>query len=91
MGSLALSVGASLVLGFGGLHLLYAVLPLLVVVNYFAIHLLKYVVPPKIEIAVPLMPLRELVREMMGPTELNLRDKKRPLARDRDAKENSDS
>jgi hypothetical protein len=90
VGSLALSVVASLVLGFRGFHLLYAVLLLLVVIDYLAIHLLKYVVPPKIEIAVPRTPLRQLVREMMGPTELNLRDKKRPLARDRDTRKNSD-
>ena len=91
MGSLALSVVASLVLGFRGLHLLYAVLLLLVVIDYFAIHLLKYAVPPKIGIAVPQLPLRELVREMMGPTELNLKDKKRPQARDHDTSESSDS
>jgi predicted RNA-binding Zn-ribbon protein involved in translation (DUF1610 family) len=85
VGSLALSVGASLALGFRGLHLFYAVLLLLVVIGYFAIHLLKYVLPPKIGIAVPLIPLRHLVREIMGPTELNLTDKKRPQGRDHDA------
>jgi hypothetical protein len=89
-GSLALSVIACLVLGFRGLHLLYAVLLLSVVIIYLAIHLLKYAVPPKIGIAVPLIPLRQLVREILGPTELNLRDKKRPLARDRDTGENPD-
>jgi hypothetical protein len=78
VGSLALSVGASLVLGFRGLHLLYAVLVLMVVIDYLAIHLLKYAVPPQVAIAVPPTPLRQLVREIMGPTGLNLKDKKRP-------------
>ena len=86
MGSLALSVVASLVLGFRGFHLLYAVLVLLVVIDYLAIHLLKYAVPPKIEIGVPPTPLREVVRKIMGSSELNLRDKKRPQARDQDAR-----
>lgn len=85
VGSLALSVVASLVLGFSGFHLFYAVILLLVVIDYLAIHLLKYAVPPKIEIAVPRTPYRQLVREIMGPTELNLRDKKRPQGRDHDA------
>jgi hypothetical protein len=75
LGSLALSLVASLVSGFRGLHLLYAVLVLLVVIDYLAIHLLKYAVPPKIVIAVPPDPLRQVVREIMGPSELNLRDR----------------
>jgi hypothetical protein len=78
------------VLGFRGFHLLYAVLLFLVVIDFLAIHLLKYAVPPKIEIAVPPTPLRQLVREIMGPSELNLRDKKPPQARDHDANESSD-
>jgi hypothetical protein len=90
VGSLALSVVASLVLGFRGFHLLYAVLLLLVVIVYLAIHLVKYAVPPKIEIAVPPTPLRQVVREIMGPSELNLRDKNRPQTRSRDTSENSD-
>lgn len=89
-GSLALSVVASVVLGFRGLHLLYAVLLLLVVIDYLAIHLLKYAVPPKIGIAVPPTPLRQLVREIMGPSELDLRGKKRPRGQDHDASENPD-
>jgi hypothetical protein len=42
VGSLALSIVASLVLGFRGFHLLYAVLPLLVVIDFLALNLLKY-------------------------------------------------
>jgi hypothetical protein len=77
-GSLILSVAASLLLGFKGLHLLYSILVLLAVIDYLALHLLKYAVPPKIELAVSPTPFREVVREIMGPTELNLRNKKRP-------------
>jgi len=89
-GEFALSVVASLMLGFRGFHLLYVVLPLFVVIGYLAIHLLKYAVPPKIEIAVPLKPFGQLAREIMGPTELNLRDKNRPQSRGHDANEDSD-
>lgn len=90
IGSLLLSVFVSLVSGFRGFHLLYAVLLLLVVIDFLAIHLLKYAVPPRIEIAVPPTPLRQLVREIMGPSELNLRHKKRPQTPDHDADESTD-
>jgi hypothetical protein len=90
LGSLVLSVVVPLVFGIRGLHFLYAVLLLLVVIVYLAVHLLKYAIPPKIGVSVPKTPLRQLVREIMGPTELNLRDKNRPQARNHDVKENSD-
>jgi hypothetical protein len=73
-----LSAVACLLLGFRGFHLLYAVLLLFVAIHYLALHLLKYAVPPKIELAVSPTSIREVVREIMEPTELNLRNKKRP-------------
>jgi hypothetical protein len=40
-------------LGFGGLHLISAVLLVWFPVGYLALHLVKYVMPPKIEIYLP--------------------------------------
>jgi hypothetical protein len=76
--SLLFSVFTSLTLGYRGLHLLYAVLLVLVVIDFLALNLVKYALPPKIEIAVPPAPLSQLVRGLKAPTELNLRDKQRP-------------
>jgi small basic protein len=82
LGSLLFSVVASLALGYKGLHLLYEILLLLLVFNVLGLRLLKYVVPPRIEVAVPQLPLREKIRQIYGPTELKLRDKGRPSTRD---------
>jgi hypothetical protein len=88
-GSLLFSVVASLALGFRGLHLLYAVLSLLIVVDVFAINLSKYVVLPDVEVAIPPTPFPKLLRQIYGRTELNLRDKGRPHAPDEDFNRNS--
>lgn len=88
--SLALSVVTALALGFRGFRLLYAGILLWVVIDFLALHLLKYAVPPKIEMAVPQIPLRQLIREIIGPSELKLRDKKRPQSGSRDTGENPD-
>lgn len=40
-------------LGFGGLHLLFAVLLSWLPIDYLALHLIKSVIPPKIEIYLP--------------------------------------
>jgi len=76
-GSLLLAVAVFFGLGFGGLHLLCAVLLSWFPIVYLAVQFVKYAVPPKIVIAVPRRPLRQVVREIMGPAELNLRDKPR--------------
>jgi hypothetical protein len=78
LGSLLFSVVASLALGFRGFGLLYTVLLVFVVADFLALNLLKHAVPPKIEVAVPLKPIKQLVRDLKAPTELNLGDKKRP-------------
>lgn len=90
LSSLGLSIVTSLGLGFRGFHLIYAILLSLVVIDFLALQLVKYAVPPKIEIVVPRTPLRRLVREIMEPSKLNLRDKKRLQERNPDAGENSD-
>lgn len=75
---LVFSVVTSLALGFRGFRLLYVIPTLLVLSDFLALQLLKYAVPPKkIIFAVPRVTNRQLRREIMGPTELNLRDKRR--------------
>ena len=87
LGSLLFSVVASFALGFRGLHLLYAVLSLLIVVDVLAINLSKYAVLPNIE--VPPTPFSELLPQIYGGTEINLRDKRRPHAPDEEVNRNS--
>ena len=53
LGSLIFSALVLRVLGLDGFHLLYATLLAWVVVNYLAIQLLKYAIPPKIDVYVP--------------------------------------
>jgi hypothetical protein len=53
LGSLLLPAVVFWALGFGGLHLLYAILLTWFPVGYLALHLVKYVMPPKIEIYLP--------------------------------------
>ena len=76
LANVAASTGLLLALGFRGFHLLYAVLLAWLSVQFIAINLLPWVVPPKIEIAKPQKPLRDTLREISGRTELNLRDRK---------------
>jgi hypothetical protein len=52
-GSILLATLAFAALGFRGFHLLYAVLAALVPVVFLAMNLVKYVIPPKIEIYLP--------------------------------------
>lgn len=52
-GSILLTALVLAGLGFRGLHLLYAVLITLVPVVYLAINLVKYAIPPRIEIYLP--------------------------------------
>lgn len=66
--------GVFILLGFRGLHLLYAILLAWWPVEFIAGNLLLWVIPPKIEIAKPQKPLRDTLREITGRTELNLRD-----------------
>jgi len=76
--NLLFSLALLTALGFRGLHLLYAVGLAWVPVQFLAINLVKYAIPPKIETALPSKPFRQIAREIMGPAELNLRDKKHP-------------
>ncbi len=78
LGSLLLAVAGFLCLGFTSLRLVWAVLLSWFPIDYLALQFVKYVVPPRIEIALGRRPLRQAVREIMGPAELNLRNKKRP-------------
>jgi len=53
LGSILLATLVFTALGFRGFHLLYAVLAALVPVVFLAMNLVKYVIPPKIEIYLP--------------------------------------
>lgn len=53
IGSVLLTALGTMALGFRGLHLLYAILVVLVPIWYLAINVVKYFIPPKIEIYVP--------------------------------------
>ncbi len=83
------SVAASYALGFRGLHLLFAVLLAWWFLLFLTANLGKYVVPPKVEIAVPLKPISQVCQEVKHDIaqilpgrsqriELKLDDKKRP-------------
>lgn len=52
VGNPVFSALALLALGISGLHLIYGVILAWLPVQYFAINLLKYVIPPKIEVAI---------------------------------------
>jgi len=53
LGSLLLPVAILGAFGFRGLHLLYAVLLSFLPIDWLALRLVKYVMPPKIEIYLP--------------------------------------
>lgn len=74
--NVAISATALTLMGFSGTHLLYAVILAWFPVEVVLMTSLKYVIPPKIEAGEPRRPLREVVREIRGSTELNLRDRK---------------
>jgi hypothetical protein len=82
LGSLLVGVAGSLSLGIRGLELVLAVLLSWLPINYLAYKFVKYVVPPTIEIAVPRLPLRQTLRALKGPIELDLRNKRLPRDRD---------
>jgi RNA polymerase subunit RPABC4/transcription elongation factor Spt4 len=68
--SLISSVALSLGIGLRGVRLFSAAAILLVIIDFVAINVVKYVIPPKIQLASPSKSFRELV----GRVELNLRD-----------------
>lgn len=78
LGNLLISLVVLVVLGFRGLHLLCAIGIAWVPVQFLALNLVKYALPPRIGFAIPQKPFRQLAKEIMGPTELNLTGKKRP-------------
>lgn len=51
VGNPVFSASALLALGISGLHVVYGVILAWLPVQYFAINLLKYVIPPRIEVA----------------------------------------
>jgi len=53
LANLLISAAVSRVIGFSGLHLLYAVIVAWLPVQYLALSLVRYVIPPKIEIYLP--------------------------------------
>jgi hypothetical protein len=71
-----LSLAAAVALGFRGLRLIYAFVAFFIVIEFLAINTLKYVMSPKIQIAIPQTPFREQIRQIYGRTELKLTDKK---------------
>ena len=73
--SVVLAFSVATTVGFRGLHLAYATLAIFIVADILLINLFRYVVPPQVFVASPPKSFREIVRETMGPTELNLRDK----------------
>jgi hypothetical protein len=80
--SLLVGVAGSLSLGIRGLDLLLAVLLAWLPVNYLAHKFVKYVVPPTVKIAVPRLPLRQTLRALKKPIELDLRNNQLPRDRD---------
>lgn len=77
--SLVSSVALSLGIGLRGVRLFSAAAILLLIIDVIAINLVKYVVPPKIQLATPPKSFRELV----GPVQLKLRDEVPPNQRRR--------
>jgi predicted RNA-binding Zn-ribbon protein involved in translation (DUF1610 family) len=74
--SFLFSIAASLTLGFRGWQLVCAILVFVALIDILAINLVKYAIPPRIGAALPSKSFHQIAREIMGPTELNLRDKK---------------
>ena len=78
LGNLLISLVLFAALGFRGFHLLCAVALAWFPVQFLALNLVKFAIPPQIGFAIPQKPFRQIAKEIMGPTELNLRGKKRP-------------
>jgi hypothetical protein len=79
---LLVAVAGSLGLGIRGIDLVLAVLLSWLPIDYLAYKFVKYVVPPTIEIAVPRLPLRQTLRALKRPIELDLGNKRLPRDRD---------
>jgi hypothetical protein len=82
LGSLLVAVAGSLGLGIRGIDLVLAVLLSWLPIDYLAYKFVKYIVPPTIEIAVPRLPLRQTLRALKRPIELDLGNKRLPRDRD---------
>jgi hypothetical protein len=78
LGNLLVSLVLFAALGFRGFHLFYTIALAWVPVQFLALNLVKGAIPPQIGFAIPEKSYRQLVKEIMGPTELNLRGKKCP-------------
>jgi hypothetical protein len=76
--NVVISVAASYALGFRGLYLLFAVVLAWWFLEFLIVNLGRYIVPPKVEIAVPPKTISQIFRERNQRTELKLNDKKRP-------------
>jgi len=86
LGNVLFSLTLAAFVGLRGLHLLYAVALAWLPVQFLAINLVKYILPPRIEVAPPWKSLRQTLREIKGPTELNLRGTKPPSRRGENTK-----
>jgi hypothetical protein len=65
-------------LGLSWLRLIFPAIVVSYPLVYFGLRYVKYCIPPRIQIAVPLKTVSEALREGKQRVELNLRDKKHP-------------
>lgn len=74
--SVLFSAGVFYVLGFRGLHLIYAILLAWWPVLFLAMNVVIYLVPPKIELAVPRKPISQILSEGKREILRNMRERR---------------
>src|SRR5579863_3145341 len=78
VGAIAVPVLVFRALGLSWLHLILPAVIVIYPVAYLGLRYVKYVIPPKIQIAVPLKTVSEALREGNQRIDLNLHDKGHP-------------